>query len=101
MTAGLFTVHTCKGHKPPATAYVAVKYRDYWYYVNDRDQASKTTFALTLELSRLDFGPGGVVQRPLADASGRSMNPNFVPPAIVTPDIGRRNNSAWGSVAAG
>jgi hypothetical protein len=56
VTAGLFTVHTCKGHKPPATAYVAVKYREYWYYVDDRDQASKTTFALTLELSRLDFG---------------------------------------------
>ncbi|MGP0065132.1 MAG: hypothetical protein ACLQGP_16230 [Isosphaeraceae bacterium] len=56
VTAGLFTVHTCKGHKPPPNAYVAVKYRGYWYYIDDRDQASKTTFALTLELSRLDFG---------------------------------------------
>ena len=56
VTEGLFTVHTCKGHKPPANAYVAVKYRGYWYYIDDRDQASKTTFALTLELSRLDFG---------------------------------------------
>ena len=56
VTAGLFTVRTCKAHKPPPTAYVAVKYRDYWYYIDDRDQASKTTFSLTLELSRLDFG---------------------------------------------
>jgi hypothetical protein len=56
VTAGLFTVSTCKGHKPPPTAYVAVRYRGYWYYIDDRDQATKTTFALTLELSRLDFG---------------------------------------------
>ncbi len=56
MTAGLFTVYACKGHKPPANAYVAVKYRGYWYYIDDRDQATKATFALTLELSRLDFG---------------------------------------------
>jgi hypothetical protein len=46
----------CKGHKPPATAYVAVKSRGYWYYIDDRDQASKATLALVLQLSRLDFG---------------------------------------------
>jgi hypothetical protein len=34
---------------------VAVKYRDYWYYIDDRDQESKATFALVLQLSRLDF----------------------------------------------
>ncbi len=56
VTEGLFTVHSCKGHKPPPNAYVAVKYRGYWYYVDDRDQKSKSTFALTLMLSRLDFG---------------------------------------------
>jgi hypothetical protein len=55
VTAGLFTVHACKGHKPPPHAYVAVKYRGYWYYIDDRDQPSKTTFALILQLSRLDF----------------------------------------------
>ena len=55
-TAGLFEVHTCKGHKPPPTAYVAVKYRDYWYYIDDRDGASKATFELMLQFSRLDFG---------------------------------------------
>jgi hypothetical protein len=56
VTQGLFTVHSHAGHKPPADAYVAVKYRGYWYYIDDRDQASKTTFALVLQLSRLDFG---------------------------------------------
>ncbi len=55
VTDGLFQVHTCKGHKPPPTAYAAVKYRGYWYYIDDRDQASKTTFALVLQLSRIDF----------------------------------------------
>jgi hypothetical protein len=65
VTDGLFTVHSCKGHKPPPTAYVAVKYRGYWYYIDDRDQASKTTFSLTLELSRLDFGQEEVSSGPL------------------------------------
>jgi hypothetical protein len=59
---GLFEVHVCGGHKPPAHAYVAVKYRGYWFYIDDADQATKTTFALMLQLSRLDFTrrrPGG------------------------------------------
>ncbi|AGA30270.1 hypothetical protein Sinac_6171 [Singulisphaera acidiphila DSM 18658] len=55
VTAGLFNVHACRGHKPPQTAFIAVKYRDYWYYIDDRDQTSKATFALVLQLSRLDF----------------------------------------------
>jgi hypothetical protein len=55
VTAGLFTVHAAKGHKPPSCAYVAVKYRDYWYYVDDRDQPSKMTLGLVLNLGRLDF----------------------------------------------
>jgi hypothetical protein len=56
ITRGLFEVHVCKGHKPPPTAFVSVHYRGYWYYINDRDQASKTTLALMLRLHRLDFG---------------------------------------------
>ncbi len=64
ITDGLFAVHVCQGHRPPAHAYVAIRYRDYWYYVDDRDQASKSTFSLMLQLSRLDFArqnPGGPV----------------------------------------
>jgi hypothetical protein len=56
VTRGLFEVHACKGHRLPANAYVAVKYRGYWYYLDDRDAQSKTTFALMMHLSRLDFG---------------------------------------------
>src|SRR5262249_46721768 len=56
VTEGLFTVYASRGHKPPPTAFVAIKYRDYWYYIDDRDAQSKATFALVLSLSRLDFG---------------------------------------------
>jgi len=58
VTDGLFTVHAWRGHKPPPTAFVAIKYRGYWYYIDDRDQDTKATFALVLSLSRLDFGRG-------------------------------------------
>jgi hypothetical protein len=40
----------------PKCAFVAVRYRDYWYYIDDRDQTSKSTFALVTQLNRLDFG---------------------------------------------
>jgi hypothetical protein len=56
LTRGLFEVHVCKGHKPPDCSYVAVRYRDYWYYIDDRDQATKATLTLLLQLNRLDFG---------------------------------------------
>jgi hypothetical protein len=55
VTRGLFEVHACKGHKPPPCAFVAVRYRDYWYYIDDRDQASKAAFGMVMQLSRLDF----------------------------------------------
>jgi hypothetical protein len=55
LTRGLLEVHASAGHKPPPTAGVAVKYRGYWYYLDDRDQASKATFSLILEIGRLDF----------------------------------------------
>ncbi len=56
MTRGLFEVHSYKGHKPPNEAFVAVKYCGYWYYIDDRDHASKATFSLMLQLNRLEFG---------------------------------------------
>jgi hypothetical protein len=55
LTRGLFSVHVCKGHKPPPEAYVAIRYRGYWYYIDDTDADTKATFALMLHLSRLDF----------------------------------------------
>jgi hypothetical protein len=55
VTRGLFEVHVATGHKAPPCAYVAVHYRGYWFYIDDRDQASKSAFGLVLQLSRLDF----------------------------------------------
>jgi hypothetical protein len=56
LTEGLFEVHASRGLKPPHAAYVAVKYRGYWYWIDDRDQTSKQTLELMLELARLNFG---------------------------------------------
>jgi hypothetical protein len=65
ITRGLFEVHVAHGHKPPPTAFVAVKYRGLWYYIDDRDQASKATMMLVLQLRRLDFNRRRVVGGPL------------------------------------
>ncbi len=56
ITQDLFQVHVCKGgHHPPEQAYLAIRYRDYWFYIDDRDTNSKSTFMLVYQLSRLDF----------------------------------------------
>jgi hypothetical protein len=55
-TRGLFEVHVSRGCRAPKSAYIATKYRGYWYYIDDADAASKATLADVLLLSRLDFG---------------------------------------------
>ncbi|MCE9566062.1 MAG: hypothetical protein K8U57_28920 [Planctomycetes bacterium] len=52
---GLFHVCWAEGRKPPATAHVAVRYHGYWFYIDDRDRDSKSTFSLLVELSRLQL----------------------------------------------
>jgi hypothetical protein len=32
-----------------------VRYRDHWFYIDDRDQDSKSTIFLLMHLRRLDF----------------------------------------------
>lgn len=54
---GLFHVCTTKSKKPPPTAHVAVQYKDYWFYIDERDRYTKATFALLLEVSRLELEP--------------------------------------------
>jgi hypothetical protein len=56
VTQQLFTVHSCKQHCRPEHAHAAVKYHGYWFYIDDRDQESKATFTLMLQLVRLDIG---------------------------------------------
>jgi hypothetical protein len=66
---GLFRVCWAKGNKPPCHAHVAVCYKGYWFYIDDRDQETKTTFTFLLELSRLELGtkkaPGPTFTLPL------------------------------------
>ncbi|MBX9581629.1 MAG: hypothetical protein K2X87_15110 [Gemmataceae bacterium] len=57
VTGGLFTVRACPGKKPPAGAAVAVRHRGYWFYLDDADHASKSTFVLMRPSRHLDFGP--------------------------------------------
>jgi len=41
---------------PPDNAYVAVRYRGSWFYVNDSDLTSKSTFSLLMQLFALRAG---------------------------------------------
>jgi hypothetical protein len=41
---------------PPANAYVSVFYRGVWFYIDDSDMASKSTFALLTQLFALQAG---------------------------------------------
>jgi hypothetical protein len=52
---GLFQVCHAKGHHRPPYAHVAIRYHDYWFYIDERDRDSKATFALIVELSRLEL----------------------------------------------
>jgi hypothetical protein len=66
---GLFRVYSAAGKQPPECAYVAVHYRGYWFYIDDRDRETKATFCLLLETSRLqistDKGAAPVLTLPI------------------------------------
>lgn len=55
LTRGLFRVKCATGHHAPAGAFVAVWFRDHWFYIDDADHETKRTFSLMMQLSRLDF----------------------------------------------
>jgi hypothetical protein len=59
VTRGLFTVHSVRQHGCPKNAYLAVKYRGWWFYIDDADPDSKATFSLMMQLTRLDVRTGG------------------------------------------
>jgi hypothetical protein len=52
-------------HLPPRHAAVSVHYRGHWFYIDDRDQSSKSTFNLLIELFNLKIRAGGGSQIPL------------------------------------
>ena len=53
-----FVVHSSEGYRP-ANAFVAVKYRGTWFYVDDRDYASKAFFNATYDLFNMEIAPSG------------------------------------------
>ena len=53
---GLFKVRCARGKKPPPGAHVAVQHKGRWFYIEDSDADSKSTFHLVMELSRLEVG---------------------------------------------
>jgi hypothetical protein len=55
VTAGLLAVHYAKQHYRPKQAYVAVKYRGYWFYIDDRDSDSKITFSLMSTMTHVNL----------------------------------------------
>jgi hypothetical protein len=56
VTDGLFRV--CVQKTRPKHAFVAVKYRGYWFYIADGDGSSKSTFDLVLEAHNVQITQG-------------------------------------------
>lgn len=48
----------CSAHCPK-TAAVAVPYKGYWYYIDDADLNSQSTFILLVELFGIEVRAGG------------------------------------------
>jgi hypothetical protein len=59
---GLFRVEQSAAR--PKNAQVAVPYKGYWFYLDEADQDSKVTFALLMELARLEL-PGRKGREPI------------------------------------
>lgn len=66
---GLFRVCSVKADARPPKAHVAVLYHGYWFYIDQRDLATKATFSLLMELARLELsgkpGPGPQLTLPV------------------------------------
>jgi hypothetical protein len=53
---GLFQVHCSDSLLRPSDAAVAVRYRGHWFYIEDGDEESKSTFTLLAQLYSLQAG---------------------------------------------
>ncbi len=63
MTGTMFRV--CVQRIRPRNAAVAVQHDGYWFYVDETDSGSMSTFNLLLELFNLEIRAGGGGQSPL------------------------------------
>jgi hypothetical protein len=55
-TAGGSMFHVSQSETEPQGAFVAIPYRDQWFYLADNDLESKSTFMLMAQLFRLQAG---------------------------------------------
>ena len=67
---GLFHVRWAPSDERPPGAHVATQYGGCWFYIEESDQDTKSTFSLLMELSRLELagkpGPGPVLTLPVS-----------------------------------
>ena len=54
LMSDFFRVYSVKADEQPPNAHVAVPYKGHWFYIDQTDQDTKSTFSLLLELSRLE-----------------------------------------------
>ncbi len=54
LMSDFFRVSSVKADERPPNAHVAIPYKGYWFYIDQTDQDTKSTFSLLLELSRLE-----------------------------------------------
>lgn len=57
--------HVCVSKMCPRHAAVAIRYRHHWFYIDDRDHASKSTFLLLRKIVGLQVQAGGVEGLPV------------------------------------
>ncbi len=57
MSGDLFQVHSCE--KRPANAFVSVEYEGTWFYIDERDLNTQSTFTLLVELFGIEVRSGG------------------------------------------
>jgi hypothetical protein len=54
VTGDLITIHSTE--EKPDNAQVSIRYRDHWFYIDDSDLTSKSTFSLLMQLFALQAG---------------------------------------------
>jgi hypothetical protein len=62
-------LHVQSQKRKPKCAAVAVRYRDHWFYIDDQDLNSKSTFTLLLQLFELQAGGGATDTKPVLTLS--------------------------------
>lgn len=63
VVGNMLRIHSSKNY--PSNAFMAVRYRDYWFYISNYDVKSKRTLALLMQIYNLQQGESDKVQAPI------------------------------------